>query len=415
LNAFAWLVVGAVVAAASWRAHRALLDALRPAAPAPAPLDTYPSVSVIRPIKGWDPDIEENLRAGLDHGYPGAVETLFVFDDEDEPALAVVRRVVASRCGAGNREADDRESGDRERGGRDTLEVLFCGPPPPGRTGKLNAMVHGLRRARGDLVAFVDSDVRADRDALRVAVETLAADPKAGSASAPVVVSPEPHNLCDAGSAILLNALYGAEARRYARRHGGELPFILGQLMVLRREALRAIGDLEDVAGNFVDDIQIGAQVHRAGFRNRVTAHPVEIIWYGFGWREYVQNVVRWMTFSRGFPDLSFVAPIAVRASAFYVGLGAGAGLPVAGHGLASLPWWGAAGIVVWSLGRLHAAMGGAPLRPRHWAAPATVLLLVPFAFVRVFTQRRVRWRGREYALGPDGRLAERSDPPPHA
>jgi hypothetical protein len=38
----------------------------------------YPSLSVIRPIKGLDYGMEDNLRAALDHGYPGEVETFFL-------------------------------------------------------------------------------------------------------------------------------------------------------------------------------------------------------------------------------------------------------------------------------------------------------------------------------------------------
>lgn len=390
-----WLASAAGVAlvVAALRTHRTLRAALAPGE-RPERLRDYPSLSVIRPIKGLDPAIEENLRAALDHGYPGALETLFVFDDADEPALPLVKRVLA---------------GQRATGGRAAAEIVLCGAPPPGRTGKLNAMIHGLRRARGDLVAFVDSDVRADRDALRVAVETLLSDPKAGSAAAPAVVTPPPRSLPDAASCVLLNGLYGPSSRLSAHEQG-ELPFIMGQLMVLRREALNAIGNLEDVAGNFVDDIQIGVHVRRAGFRNLLSAHAVEIIWFGFRWPEFVANFVRWMTFSRGFPDWrSFKLPIVWRVSTFFLGIAGGLALLLSGHALASLPWWGAAAVVTGSLAGLHAGMGGSPLRPRHWIAPAAVLLLAPLVFLRVYTQRRVEWRGRSYELDAAGRLARRA------
>jgi len=394
---FDWIAsaVGVALAIAALRTHRTLRAALEDGA-RPERLAHYPSLTVIRPIKGLDPEAEENLRAGLDHGYPGSVETLFVFDAEDDPVVSLARQAIAER---------------RASGGRETLEILFCGDPPPGRTGKLNAMIHGLRHACGDLVAFVDSDVRSDRDALRIAVETLLSDPKAGSAAAPAVVTPRPRSLCDAASAILLNGLYSPSSRLEARRRG-ELPFIMGQLMVFRREALRAIGNLEDVAGNFVDDIQIGAHLRRAGFRNLLTRHAVEIIWLGARWTGFFENFVRWMTFSRGFEWRPFKLGVMLRISAFFVGILGGATLAAAGHAAASLTWLGAAAVVTGSVGRLHAAMGGHPLGLRNGIAPAIVLLLAPVVFVRVYTQKRVAWRGRSYELDRSGRLARRSASP---
>jgi ceramide glucosyltransferase len=320
------------------------------------------------------------------------VQTIFVFDDESDPALPIIESVIEEHD-------DERDPG--------TCEILFCGEPR-GRTGKLNAMMHGLAHAQGELVAFVDSDVRWDRDALRVAVDTLAADPKAGSASAPVVVTPAPHNLCDASSALLLNSLYSSSARIAALEQDGELSFILGQLMVFRREALHAIGNLEDIAGNFVDDIQIGLQVSRAGFSNLVSSHPIDIIWFGYGWGDYVQNFLRWMTFSRGFDDWSFQRPIAWRASVFFVGFIGAIALMSTGHALGAVSWLLAAAVVCGSLVLLHEQMGGAKLRPRHWVAPFVLLITIPFIFARVYTQRSVSWRGRTYQLDNTGRLADR-------
>ncbi|MBW2667786.1 MAG: glycosyltransferase [Deltaproteobacteria bacterium] len=386
-----WAAAGIVLATLGVFNHRHLRAALAPR-PAPPRLETYPSISVIRPVKGLDPEADENTRAALRHGYPGPVQTLFVFDDESDPALPIIQQVIA--------ESDP----ERDPG---SCEILFCGEPQ-GRTGKLNAMVHGLARARGEVVAFVDSDVRWDRDALRIAVETLAADPKAGSASAPVVVTPAPVNLTDACLALLLNGLYGTGARAATMEQDGELTFILGQLMVFRREALHAINNLEDIAGNFVDDIQIGHQVSNAGFRNLVTSHPIGIIWLGSDWKEFIENFRRWMTFSRGFDDWSFPRPIAWRTSVFFGGFIGAVSLAATGHGLAAIPWWIAAAVVTGSLVLLHEQMGGAKLRPRHWISPAVLLLIIPFIFARVYTQRSVSWRGRSYRLDGSGRLADR-------
>jgi hypothetical protein len=62
-----------------------------------AGLARYPSLTVVRPIKGVDSGLEENLAAALDHGYPGEVETLFVFDHPAAPAGPADRCPATSR------------------------------------------------------------------------------------------------------------------------------------------------------------------------------------------------------------------------------------------------------------------------------------------------------------------------------
>ncbi len=245
---------------------QAVLARVGRASAASKPLSRYPSVTVVRPIKGLDAGIKENIDAALDHGYPGEVETLFVFDDDREPALPLVRRAIDTRRGIG-KVLDAR--------------ILFSGEPPPGRTGKLNAMIAGFQESRGELVAFADSDIRPDRDALRVLVETLCATPRAGAASAPVVVTEKPVTLGDTGYALLLNGLYAPAAAKTVRERNGTLSFIMGQFMVLTREAIAAIGGLESATGQLVDDMYLGARIKAAGFRNVVSPQRVPIIQRG--------------------------------------------------------------------------------------------------------------------------------------
>src|SRR5580693_3612268 len=98
---------------------------------------------------------------------------MFIFADENDSGLLVARVVVAAHRASGRPGA---------------AEVIVAGAPPPARTGKLNAMVVGQRRARGELIAFGDSDTRPDHDVLRGVVDSLLASPWHGSAFAPVLV-----------------------------------------------------------------------------------------------------------------------------------------------------------------------------------------------------------------------------------
>jgi len=377
---------GALVPLEAALLYRRLRRGLAPVAP-PELLPAYPSLTVIRPVRGVDAGAADNLAAALATRYPGPLEQLFVVDDETEPALPLIRAAIATSC------ADAR--------------VLLCGAPPAGVTGKLNAMVTGLREARHQLIAFADSDIRPDPDALTILVATLLRTPDAGAAFAPVLVQGPPETVGDAGYGLMLNGLYGPAAATCAAANGGELPFIMGQLMVFTRRTLSAIGGLESAAGQLVDDMYLGARVKAVGLRNVLAPRAVPVIQHGLSLREFLRIYVRWITFSRtGLPGREFKLLPWLQGVCFWCGLlllligAASQALPLALVGLLG------ALAVSTSVNALYAQVAGAPLPRRlRWVAFA-LLFAAPVVFFLVLTRREVTWRGRSYPLDRSARLA---------
>ena len=68
---------------------------LRPRSPlATASRSSAPGVSILRPLKGLDTNLYENLESTFTQEYPN-FEILFSVADEDDQALSVVRDLVA--------------------------------------------------------------------------------------------------------------------------------------------------------------------------------------------------------------------------------------------------------------------------------------------------------------------------------
>jgi ceramide glucosyltransferase len=385
-------LLGLGLCAEALRSHWQQRQALRPR-PQTSGLRRFPSVSVIRPIRGLDTEAEDNIRAALEHGYPGEVETLFIFDDENEPALPLVHQAIEEFHRSG-------------RSGR--AQVYFCGQPPAGQTGKLNAMITGLKHAQGELIAFVDSDVRQDQVALKAVVQTLLTSPGAGAAFAPVIVTKNPCTVGDTGYALMLNGLYGPAAACVTAHSDNTMPFIMGQFMVFKRETLKAIGGLESAEGQLVDDMFLGQRVMAAGLRNVVSPHPVAIIQQGLGFREFMRIFIRWITFSRsGLPGKDFKLISWLRGIVFWLGL------ILAGLSLSLGFLWPAlcgalaALAISWSINGLHHSIGGEKLPLRYCWVSFAILLFSPLVYLTVHAQSEVIWRGRVYHLDKDSRLAE--------
>ena len=386
------LVLAVCLLIATIRNHWMLRRAIIPMPPI-APPAVYPSVSVIRPIRGLDAGAEENIQAALDHGYPGEVETLFVFDDATDPTLPLVRQALA-RLPVGQ---------------ATTAQVLFSGTPTRRQTVKLHAMLAGFARARHEVIVFADSDIRPGPTALSALVATLMAADDVGSAFAPVVVTSPINSASDAGYALMLNGLYGPVASRAMRGARGRSPFIMGQLMALRRSAIAAIGGLKSLEGQFVDDMQLGEFITGQGLRNQLSWQSVPIVQNGLDLPGFWRLYRRWIAFSQSGLQSG---PGSVKRQSVYRGMLFGLSV-VVGLITAAIGAWSAtlvslaAGLtIVWSIGALHLRLGGAPMQPRYRLMALAILLLAPLVYLANALDREVEWRGRSYHLDDNARLA---------
>jgi ceramide glucosyltransferase len=365
--------------------------ALRDLERCPIPRAVLPPITVIRPVRGLDAELEENVRAALRQRYPVPYETLFVLDDAREPALPVIARAITLE-GAASR-----------------ARIVLAGAPPRGRTGKLHAMIRGLASAREHtpLVAFADSDTRPGAGVLAALASVVVASPDVGAAFARAIGIRPPRTMADVAYGLLLDGLYAPQAALAMRRRGS-LPFVMGQTMVLRRSALDACGGLEGSEGELVDDMHIGARLAAAGHRNVLCSAPVAIVQQRMGWAELRATVLRWMVFGRtGIPWWPFNAPVALWITTFVLGI-AGAVLALASGDLVALALTLACSTsVVIGLDLLRRRQGGAPLPWWLWWAPFACLATVPWFFARARFARTIAWRGRTYRLDASGRLRE--------
>jgi ceramide glucosyltransferase len=389
----AFSALGALLSVLIFVGHLQMARAIvRPPIP-PQRLQSYPTVTVIRPIRGLDIGARENAEALLDQSYPGEQETLFILDSESDPAYSVMVELVRARTAAGK--------------GRS--EVLIAGKPPPGRTGKLNAMMLGEARAKGELVAFSDSDTRPGPHLLRVLVEELMARPEAGDTFAPVVAQSDVTRAGDVAYELLVNPWYGASVA-LAAGEGGELPFIMGQIMVFTRRALTAVGGVQCAEGQFVDDMYIGQCVARAGFKNVMVPFPLRIVTGGLSPRQFIRVFRRWMLFSQGGLPPSFVRPNWFRGTLYFTALGATLlALATRNWGGAVLPA-AAAALFIWSQVDLQTRFGGPKVAVKHLWVPAILPLVGALVALSTKLNRQVDWRGRSYTLDASAKLTGSSE-----
>lgn len=382
-------------------AHRRTVRALRLRdGRRPGALASYPPVKVIRPVKGVDVEQEDNFHAALETGYTGDVETLFILEDEEDPAYPLVVQAIESHAASG---------------ANGSARIVLAGKPPAGRTGKINNMIVGEAEARGDIIVFGDSDTRPDTAVLTNLVEHLMADDSAGAAFAPVVNPCRPRSAGDVGYAIILNA-YMVGGMEKALGDGRTLPFLMGQMMAFKKSALHAIGGVKCAEGQLVDDMFLGARIVEAGYSNVMGTHPLQVINHGLGFKEFLKLWRRWLFCGRGGIPASFALPFVARAVSFFIALGLAIAMLVSGH-----LWLAGLATAVWILEglhyiRLHRLLGGASIPLRYaWMTWMPYPAAIPLG-LSMLIRPELDWRGHTYRLDGAARLktvrSTRSDGP---
>jgi ceramide glucosyltransferase len=130
------------------------------------PADYCPRATVIAPCRGLDQGFRENIAALFKQNYP-SFEIIFVSDNAEDPALAVVEEVRREFSGAGNPNA----------------RIIVAGKALDSAQ-KVHNLIAAVREADASsgVFVFVDTDARPHKDWLRSLVAPLA-DERVGAAT----------------------------------------------------------------------------------------------------------------------------------------------------------------------------------------------------------------------------------------
>ena|ERR1700675_843874 len=345
----------------------------RAPSPASRPL---PPVSILKPLKGTDPDIYESFRSHCLQNYP-EYEIIFGGSDPDDPAVASVQQL--------QREFPDR-----------SIQLVVC-PNKLGANVKVSNLEQMLPSAHYQHLLVNDSDIHVENDYLRRVVAPLA-DQRAGMVTClyrGVAASTVDSQLESLG--ISTDFCAGVLV---ARQLEGGLRFGLGSTLAFRRSDLEKIGGFRSIVDFLADDYELGRRIADLGLQVVLADTVVETHLPAYDLRGFWVHQLRW---ARGVRDS--------RAGG-YLGL-------VSTYGL----MWGlltvlASRAAVWSWAVLAAiivlrmavalSVGLGVLRDRHllrhlWLLPVRDLVAVA-VWVASLTGHTVTWRGDRFEL-KNGRL----------
>ena len=226
-----------------------------------------PPVTILKPLKGIDRGLYENLRSFFELDYPH-FELVFSIADGDDPARFVVNRLLMEYPHVQAR-----------------LEV---GEVPVGTNPKVNNMMKGYDSARYDLILISDSNVRVQPDYLTRMTPQVT--PNTGVITA-VVVGRSPEKLGGWLEATFLNTFL-ARAMVVAPKFGR--PCVVGKSMLFRRSQMERFGGMRALSRFLAEDFMAGEIMRKMGLEVKVMVDPVGQHIDQYTFRTFWQRHVRW-------------------------------------------------------------------------------------------------------------------------
>jgi ceramide glucosyltransferase len=344
-------------------------------------LDTHstkdlPPVSILKPLKGIDPEIYQSFRSHCLQDYP-EYEIIFGVSDPNDPAIASVKAL-------------------QQEFPQNKIQLLVC-PNILGANVKVSNLAQMLALARYDHLIVNDSDIRVEADYLRRVVAPLA-DPRTGMVTCLYRgVAAQTLGSRLEGLGISTDFSAGVLA---ARQLEGGIRFGLGSTLAFRRSDLERIGGFQSIVDHLADDYELGLRLAALGLAVKLSDVVVETFLPPYRLAEFFAHQLRW---ARGVRD--------ARAGGYF-GLIFTFGILwallalVASHG--ALWSWGSLAFVL--LLRLSVALfvGGKILGDRRvfsdlWLIPLRDLIAVAVWLISL-GGHSVTWRGERFQL-KDGRL----------
>jgi ceramide glucosyltransferase len=336
--------------------------------------DFTPPVTILKPLKGIDEELEENLRSFFQLDYP-TYQLLFGVDSRDDPAIAVVQRLLA------------------EFPGHDAQLVVGC--PHFGLNPKVENLAGMYPYRKHATILISDSNVRVRPSYLRETACYLA-QPGVGLVTNLFAGIGESQP-----GAVLENlALNGFIADGVALAAVLRLTCVVGKSMLLPVQVLEAIGGLGGVRNVLAEDQVIGMRVRKAGYAIRLSHHVIANVNQGRSLRWFLNRHSRWYKMRRRLaPPVFLLEPLTNLATI---------GLVWAFTENTATAWAGL--LVLGGLGMARDAvqtrwLRGSWPRFRHLLlSPVKDLFLLPVWF-DALVNRRVDWRGNTFLVGRLTRL----------
>lgn len=235
----------------------------------------------MKPLKGCDEGLEENLKTFLNLDYP-SYEILFSVASVDDPAYLLTKQLM-------------------EQNPQVATKIIFD-PMSLGPNPKVNNMMRAYELASNDLVLVSDSNVWVNRNYLKMLSRHMR-NKKVGMVTS-VIAGTHEKGIGGKLESVFLNTFY-ARWMKFLFFVGR--PCVVGKSMLFRKSTARRFGGMGVLARYLAEDYMAGEAVRRLGLQVVLASEPINQYVGKLKLRGFWQRHIRWGRIRKSQAFLAFL------------------------------------------------------------------------------------------------------------
>jgi ceramide glucosyltransferase len=233
-------------------------------------MSALPPVSILKPLKGTDPEMYASFRSHCLQDFP-SYEILFGISDANDPAVALVEKL-------------QREFSDH------AIRLVQC-KQNLGANGKVSSLAQLAAEAKYGILLVNDSDIRVAPDYLRTVITELQVS---NTGLVTCLYRGVPANTIASRLEALGISTDFVPGVLAAKQIEGGLHFGLGSTLAFRRKDIEAFGGFEAVVDYLADDYEIGKRIADRGLDVTLSRSIVDTFLPTYGFSGFFSHQLRW-------------------------------------------------------------------------------------------------------------------------
>jgi ceramide glucosyltransferase len=334
-----------------------------------SPTGFSPPISILKPLKGLDDDLADNLTTFCNQAYAD-YEIIFALEEKNDPAIKLAREI-------------------KKRYPHKKISIVVK-QRDYALNPKVDNLIAAYEASQFPYFLISDSDVRVAPDYLREIIKPME-DRNVGLVS---------NLIRGIGSRTFGSLLENLHINSFVIGHVAllnfffKMPTVVGKSMLVRKKAFEEIGGFEAVRNVLAEDYAIGELMHKQGTRVVTSGHLVNAVNQYRTFKQFIKRHVRWGKIRRKLAGVRYISELASNA-VFLSGIA----LVVVGPSTRTISL-AAAALVVKIVGdyllgkRIRSAH-----RFFHYLLSPVKDIIIGFLWFVPFFSRTVMWRRHRYKI----------------